>query len=233
MQINTRHLGQFLDIILQALLEHGCKIFGDNAVRSAFKELENGTHFEFDNLDESLADSFSRFGCAYFVYQWTTANPQKNEKQSVPDNVTVARHFLKSNPDLTMGGYFLDILKLNYNSPYSFFEVLSEGKEGIEVVDVLNHKKTLVMDKGFTGKTGDLIFSRIVRWQKLTVFDGTAPFYMENNVIEKLKESQTSGDLEKQGLHRFYLKWFIQKFSETNENDFEHKFKSDHAEWHA
>lgn len=76
------------------------------------------------------------------------------------------------------------------------------------------------MDDGFRGQLGDLIFSRIVTWQSFIVFDGTAPFYLENAMIVKIKHGMADGTLLKEGLQNFYARWFIDKFVNDESDEF-------------
>lgn len=113
----------------------------------------------------------------WMFYQW---RPDPNETElsnEVPMNVTPAEAFMDEFSD-ELTPLEIEDLEENLRRPFSFYDVL-ECKPGawVKAQDLLTGERFTVIEK--TGSksmsAGDLVFSKVITIQDISVFDGMAP----------------------------------------------------------
>ena len=162
-ELYYRRLSEAHDQLVDRLVKHAGRIFGEEAVYVAMHEFLLWPEAD-DEISEEMLDRAGALFWPWFVFNWEYNRVDAEVELSGPEGLTVAELYAEERGDK------LDTLERRLieginRKPYSFLEVVSIDRgRGMALRDTLKGDRTKVQERSGSQyvQSGDLLFGRAV-----------------------------------------------------------------------
>ena len=175
-ELYYRRLSEAYDRLVDRLVVHAGRTFGEGAVQVAMHEFLLWPEAE-DEISEDMLDRANLLFWPWYVFNWEYDKIDVEVELAGPEGRTVAELYAEEKSDK------LDTLERRLieginRKPYSFWEVLSVQKgKGIGLQDILKGTRMEVHERSGSQcvEPGDVLFGRAVRVDGVGMLIGLAP----------------------------------------------------------
>lgn len=169
-----------LNLLNHYISLHTQEVYGQKSIVNASADCALWSDAEFFDSAEECEHAFAQFQLPYFLFQWAP-QVEGEANKGAPLFVPPAVNFAQSRAAKKLSPELKEVLKAAIKHPFSFFEIKEvKAKRGMKVQEIFSEIEYFVFDAaGSVGaQKGTLLFSRLVEYNGICCFDGSAPFPM-------------------------------------------------------
>jgi hypothetical protein len=166
-----RRLGEAHDRLAHRLMQHGLKVFGENALGFALDEFMGWP--DEDLSDENLADHAPLF-YPWFIFNWEFQADPDLPQLNGPEDMTIAELYAADKKN-RLNHLESQIIKATVRQPYSFYEIQEvRPGEGYHLKDIFcGTVSNLIEKKGSeNARRGQILFGRVVQIDTVAMLIG-------------------------------------------------------------
>jgi hypothetical protein len=166
-----RRLGEAHDRLVHRLMQHGFKVFGENALGFALDEFMGWPDEGLS--DENLADHEPLF-YPWFIFNWEYGADPDLPQLNGPEDMTIAELYAADKKN-RLNHLEAQIIEATVRQPYSFYEIQEvRPGEGYRLKDIFCGTVSHVVEKkgSENARRGQILFGRVVQIDTVAMLIG-------------------------------------------------------------